>query len=119
MFTLWADEEIAFQLGAVELGATSLAFLPDALGNRTRAPLGLDPRGHQFFEPAHADRMINESRAGITPSPRRQIEFCGIFDPDQVQTAGRRSHAAFAPIATRQDLTDPVKLLIPLTDSYE
>src|SRR5690349_3877779 len=46
MAALRADIEIALQLGAIEHRVAGRTLDPQALGDRTRAALGLDARGH-------------------------------------------------------------------------
>src|ERR1700722_2533065 len=53
MAALGADVEIALQLGAIEHRIAGRAFDPQPLGHRARAPLSLDPRWHDLFEPGH------------------------------------------------------------------
>ena len=48
--------EVALELGAIQHGIASRALDPQALRHRARAALGLDARGHDFFEPGHSLR---------------------------------------------------------------
>ena len=64
MAALRADIEISLELGAIQHRVAGRTLDPQTLGHRTRAALGLDARGHDFFEPGHVWRRIPERRLG-------------------------------------------------------
>ena len=72
MAALRTDIEIALELGAVQHCVAGRTLDPQSLGNRTRAALGLDPRGHDFLEPRHVGgRPLFESAADDNGLGRR------------------------------------------------
>src|SRR5690606_6242371 len=92
MVALRTDEEVALELGPIELSGAARAFDPQALRDRAASFLGLDAGGHQLVEPAHIgtrskDRRKFSSFEGPRTARRRtgQAEPLEIGHADQGQ----------------------------------
>jgi hypothetical protein len=68
MAALGTHVQIALQLGAIEHRVAGCAFDPQPLRHRARPALGLDPRGHDFFEPGHWRLMLKSGKRIYTRS---------------------------------------------------
>src|SRR5690606_3538647 len=76
MVALRANEEIALELGAVELSGTARALHPQAFRHRAPPLLGVDAGRHQLVEPAHF-RSSSRTRAFAGRAIIAQLPFQG------------------------------------------
>ena len=73
---LGTDVNVAFELGPVKHCVARRTLHPQAFGHRTRAPLGLDARRHDLFEPGHVS-MINEGLITPETGPSGSLNSAG------------------------------------------
>ena len=94
---LRADVEIALELGAVQHGIAGRTLDPQALGYRTRAALGLDPRRHDFLEPGHVGGQPLFESAADDSGLRQGRRPASRTRPGTARPAGTGHPAARSP----------------------